>query len=407
MGAVFALFAAWYFWSPKTEGLTYNDRKGRLHFWGLFIGVMKILALNIVYLYKILFDTRKNFIIFKRMNLSYNRDNYSVNVLFLFMFMFILKFFTLITNYSNARLVEVKNSVSIITDIQKASQRFNTKDIQWFVGFTDGDGCLTMYKEKKRLNSWRHEFIIGLSIKDIRLLYKIKKIVGCGVIRKYNNVAIFRVKKIKHLIYNIIPIFDRYPLLTDKKRMVYLNFRYTLLNKVLVNKRGINHEDSIFVKQLLNKVPNYLYNISIEDLFKNIDNSFFENWLVGFTEAEGSFYFIKKTVSQLDNISKPEIPLRAEFRISQNNNYFLLSKIKEKLKLYRKVDLQSGSSNHYYLVAVSSLSLQNVVNFYTNPNLVKFKGIKYLQFVLWLKGIKNIVRHNKIKVPVNYGGDSS
>lgn len=39
MGAVFALFAAWYFWSPKAEGLTYNDRKGRLHFWGLFIGV--------------------------------------------------------------------------------------------------------------------------------------------------------------------------------------------------------------------------------------------------------------------------------------------------------------------------------------------------------------------------------
>jgi len=39
MGAVFALFAAWYFWSPKSDGLTYNDRKGRLHFWGLFIGV--------------------------------------------------------------------------------------------------------------------------------------------------------------------------------------------------------------------------------------------------------------------------------------------------------------------------------------------------------------------------------
>lgn len=39
MGAVFALFAAWFFWTPKAEGLTYNDRKGRLHFWGLFIGV--------------------------------------------------------------------------------------------------------------------------------------------------------------------------------------------------------------------------------------------------------------------------------------------------------------------------------------------------------------------------------
>lgn len=39
MGAVFGLFAAWYFWTPKAEGLTYDDRKGRIHFWGLFLGV--------------------------------------------------------------------------------------------------------------------------------------------------------------------------------------------------------------------------------------------------------------------------------------------------------------------------------------------------------------------------------
>jgi len=39
MGAVYALFAAWYFWSPKFDGLTYNDTKGKIHFWGMFIGV--------------------------------------------------------------------------------------------------------------------------------------------------------------------------------------------------------------------------------------------------------------------------------------------------------------------------------------------------------------------------------
>jgi len=39
MGAVYALFAAWFFWSPKFEGLTYNDTKGKIHFWGMFIGV--------------------------------------------------------------------------------------------------------------------------------------------------------------------------------------------------------------------------------------------------------------------------------------------------------------------------------------------------------------------------------
>lgn len=39
MGAVFALFAAWYFWSPKILGLTYSEKLGQIHFWTLFIGV--------------------------------------------------------------------------------------------------------------------------------------------------------------------------------------------------------------------------------------------------------------------------------------------------------------------------------------------------------------------------------
>lgn len=39
MGAVFAIFAAFYFWSPKIIGLTYNDLLGKIHFWTLFLGV--------------------------------------------------------------------------------------------------------------------------------------------------------------------------------------------------------------------------------------------------------------------------------------------------------------------------------------------------------------------------------
>ena len=39
MGAVFALFSAWYFWIPKILGLDYNIMLGKVHFWILFIGV--------------------------------------------------------------------------------------------------------------------------------------------------------------------------------------------------------------------------------------------------------------------------------------------------------------------------------------------------------------------------------
>nr|YP_009663662.1 cytochrome c oxidase subunit 1 [Dactylella tenuis]QCW06815.1 cytochrome c oxidase subunit 1 [Dactylella tenuis] len=39
MGAVFALFAAWYFWMPKIIGLVYEFKLAKMHFWVLFVGV--------------------------------------------------------------------------------------------------------------------------------------------------------------------------------------------------------------------------------------------------------------------------------------------------------------------------------------------------------------------------------
>lgn len=39
MGAVFALFSAWYFWVPKILGLDYNLKLSKIHFWAFFVGV--------------------------------------------------------------------------------------------------------------------------------------------------------------------------------------------------------------------------------------------------------------------------------------------------------------------------------------------------------------------------------
>ena len=39
LGAVFALFAAFYYWFPKMTGKMYSETLGKLHFWVFFIGV--------------------------------------------------------------------------------------------------------------------------------------------------------------------------------------------------------------------------------------------------------------------------------------------------------------------------------------------------------------------------------
>ncbi|MCM2503125.1 cytochrome c oxidase subunit I [Aureimonas altamirensis] len=39
LGAVFGIFAGWYYWFPKMSGYMYNEFIGKLHFWVMFIGV--------------------------------------------------------------------------------------------------------------------------------------------------------------------------------------------------------------------------------------------------------------------------------------------------------------------------------------------------------------------------------
>ena len=39
LGAVFALFAGFYYWFPKMSGYMYNERLGQIHFWIMFVGV--------------------------------------------------------------------------------------------------------------------------------------------------------------------------------------------------------------------------------------------------------------------------------------------------------------------------------------------------------------------------------
>jgi cytochrome c oxidase subunit 1 len=39
LGAVFAIFAAWYYWYPKMFGILYSERLAKWHFWITFVGV--------------------------------------------------------------------------------------------------------------------------------------------------------------------------------------------------------------------------------------------------------------------------------------------------------------------------------------------------------------------------------
>ena len=91
------------------------------------------------------------------------------------------------------------------------------KNLEWFVGVTDGDGTFHFSRTKKGV--WSFTFKIGQSNYNLRLLYYIKSKLAVGSVSvpdSKDNTAEFRIRNYQHIIQHILPIFDNYPLLTSK-----------------------------------------------------------------------------------------------------------------------------------------------------------------------------------------------
>ena len=72
MGAVFALFAGFYYWTPKIVGRNINDFLGKIHFWTFFVGVRQMVLEGVF---------NKNFYLFAA-ELSLHNSIYEIAVEF-------------------------------------------------------------------------------------------------------------------------------------------------------------------------------------------------------------------------------------------------------------------------------------------------------------------------------------
>ena len=113
----------------------------------------------------------------------------------------------------------------------------------------------------------------------------------------------YRIRDRKKSAYVIFPIFDKYPLLTSKY-FYYLKFKeaYKILEES--NYTKIERDELMF--NLIKKVPVEGYISPAWDIVNNIVSNTFEAnmvmsraWLIGFTEAEGSFYLVNKSKDRI------------------------------------------------------------------------------------------------------------
>jgi hypothetical protein len=264
----------------------------------------------------------------------------------------------------------------------EASQRLHAEDLTYayLVGLFEGDGYFSITKKGKYLT---YELGIELSIKDVQLIYKIKSLLGVGVVsfrkRKEIEMVALRIRDKDNLKKFIFPIFDKYPMFSNKQ-YDYLRFKSALLSDIIYS------ED----------LPEYTRSsVAINTIESIITASYFPAWLVGFIEAEGCFSVYK--------LHKDEDYLVASFDVSQTHGDIIISAIRKYLSFTTAIYLdKTNCSNRKALKVTGVRSIENVIKFIHNAP-VKLLGNKKLQYLLWIKQLRTISRYSKsVKIPSNY-----
>lgn len=259
----------------------------------------------------------------------------------------------------------------------EASQRLHAGDLTYayLVGLFEGDGYFSITKKGKYLT---YELGIELSIKDVQLIYKIKSLLGVGVVsfRKRDQIEMvaLRIRDKDHLKKFIIPIFDKYPMFSNKQ-YDYLRFKNCLLSGIIYS----------------NDLPEYFRsNESLNTVESIINTSYFPAWLVGFIEAEGCFSIYKQNYNYIT----------ASFDVSQTDGDIIIAAIRKYLSFTTTIYLDK--TNCYKLKVTSVRSIESVIKFLHKAP-VKLLGNKKLQYLLWIKQLRKIPRYSeKINIPCNY-----
>jgi hypothetical protein len=138
------------------------------------------------------------------------------------------------------------------------------------------------------------------------------------------NMVHYKISNRKHLKSYLIPIFDSYQLKSSKQHH-YLLFKEALIiaeTESLDEGQKIDQIDEL--KEDIKNKPTFYGPISV---LPQSNQPITEDWMIGFIEAEGSFYITKKDEGRLTHA----------FGITQKIDPHLLQHIKRFFTVHKKV----------------------------------------------------------------------
>ncbi len=244
---------------------------------------------------------------------------------------------------------------------------------QWLVGFTDGNGNFSI-THQNNCNKWGLSYKLTQSIYNLRILYYVKKQLGVGSVTKDNTKGQLFIRDRKIIETVLLPIFDKYPLLTTK-HFDFLRFKKALyiLNNVNLSKE----QKTLKLSALKNlKAPESYVSPAWNNAslpLKNDDslhNIMSKPWLVGFIEAEGSFFLTKKDSKRIVH----------GFGLTQKLDKLVLEAMALILHISNPVRFRE-INNHYILDTTNSRAIENIIIYFKDT----MKGVKSLEYRIWAR----------------------
>lgn len=282
---------------------------------------------------------------------------------------------------------------------------------QWLVGFTDGDGSFTI--SRLAPGKWTLFFKLSQSTYNLRILYFIKKQLGVGSVylETGGNKGDFRIRDRKVIGSIILPIFDKYPLLTAYQSWSYERFKkaYYILENQTLNGEGGYFLPAKYSPAQLDTILNLLLNSKFPEdpslvspvVYSHLNptKSKYDEilsfisipWLIGFVESKAIFSIGSAASSGGLQDNKFSLVFTLELNHHHPDDKLLLQLIKRILHI--KSSVRYSKYNSYVLETRNSRAISNIINLFTN----KFRGMKSLNFKLWSRAYLRLNNQTKIR----------
>uniref|UniRef100_UPI002A8415F3 LAGLIDADG endonuclease n=1 Tax=Saccharomycopsis fibuligera TaxID=4944 RepID=UPI002A8415F3 len=258
------------------------------------------------------------------------------------------------------------------------SKNTNSNMLSLITGFMDGDGYFRM--TKKIHNNMDYIYIslmvnLKYSDSDLEMLNYFKSSLNLGKVynitpKKGNKLIRWEMSKtdMKNM---LMPLLDYHNMifLTENRQKQFLLSKYIINNNITYYKDLNTHKE---------KMDEYIKDNNITNKFDQLN--YMDNWIIGFTMAEGSFLVKKNT-----DIC---------YQLKQKYNFELFNCIR---KVFNMSKGMSINKNKYMQFSVSSKKdMQKIINFFNHENAQPLLGSKTISYKKWMMELQHSNRYKNL-----------